>query len=606
MATYTQAASNTEEKKTTELTEAEKSARRQARAEKVVTEQAMTTGQTALQPLLDAESPKLTETEVTKLKPNQSQLISQKTGKIQGEAPSYNASQTKAAQTANPKAIGTETYNASKSEGKVGQVVDETQAVKGELSDSAKAQAATKDPTTLAQLDLDAAQIDQAQTVQAPQDRTVQEGELIDGTGVDQSKIDAATAQTQAAAQTADPTKEATVQGQMEGLMAQFEGGATPAWAAGALRNAQAAMAARGLSASSLAGQALVQAAMEAAVPIASADAQTHATFQLQNLSNRQQAAMLAAEQRAQFLGQEFDQTFQTKVLNAATIKEIANKNYDTSVQIALENAKMAQTVDLANLDAKNAKILADAAAMTQIESQNLSNRQQAAIQRAEAFLAVDLSNFDREQQTALFNSKARIDAITNDTAAENAAKQFNAASENETNRFMADLIQQTEISNTRELNAIRMSNTSEANAAKKFKAEQQMAKKQFNAANSLEIAKANKAWLQQVSLENTRAVNEANRLDAQNATTLTLAEYNAEMQGYRDLMSYTLNAVESEKDRALEILTTQMTAEAQMSLARYQADSDRSSAMWGAAGSFIGAATDAAADWYFSSRDDE
>ena len=92
--------------------------------------------------------------------------------------------------------------------------------------------------------------------------------------------------------------------------MTQFQGTNPPAWAAGAIRTANAQMAARGLSASSLAGQAIVQAAMESALPIAQADAQTIAQFEAQNLSNRQQAAMLAAQQRAKFLGQEFDQAF--------------------------------------------------------------------------------------------------------------------------------------------------------------------------------------------------------------------------------------------------------------------------------------------------------
>ena len=79
------------------------------------------------------------------------------------------------------------------------------------------------------------------------------------------------------------------VQGQLDGLMQQFVGGNTPAWAAGAIRNANAAMSARGLGASSLAGQAIVQAAMESALPIAQADAQIQAQFEGQNLSNRQQ-----------------------------------------------------------------------------------------------------------------------------------------------------------------------------------------------------------------------------------------------------------------------------------------------------------------------------
>ena len=53
---------------------------------------------------------------------------------------------------------------------------------------------------------------------------------------------------------------------------------------------------------------------MESALPIAQADARTVAQFEAQNLSNRQSRAMLAAEQRAKFIGQEFDQEFQARV----------------------------------------------------------------------------------------------------------------------------------------------------------------------------------------------------------------------------------------------------------------------------------------------------
>jgi ElaB/YqjD/DUF883 family membrane-anchored ribosome-binding protein len=76
-----------------------------------------------------------------------------------------------------------------------------------------------------------------------------------------------------AKAQIGSVPPEATVQGQMSKLMAQFNDG-TPAWAAGAMRAANAAMAARGLGASSMAGAAIVQAAMESSIPIAQQDAQ--------------------------------------------------------------------------------------------------------------------------------------------------------------------------------------------------------------------------------------------------------------------------------------------------------------------------------------------
>ena len=57
----------------------------------------------------------------------------------------------------------------------------------------------------------------------------------------------------------------------------------------------------------------MVQAALESALPIASADAQTQASFEAQNLSNRQARAMFCTQQRATFMGMEFDQAISSK-----------------------------------------------------------------------------------------------------------------------------------------------------------------------------------------------------------------------------------------------------------------------------------------------------
>ena len=54
--------------------------------------------------------------------------------------------------------------------------------------------------------------------------------------------------------------------------MKSFDDG-TPAWAAGALRKANAAMSARGLGNSSMAAAAIIQATLESAIPIAQQDA---------------------------------------------------------------------------------------------------------------------------------------------------------------------------------------------------------------------------------------------------------------------------------------------------------------------------------------------
>jgi hypothetical protein len=99
----------------------------------------------------------------------------------------------------------------------------------------------------------------------------------------------------QAAQGTVSP--QSTVQGQMANLMAQFEGGETPPWAAGAIRNANAKMQSRGLGASSMAGGAITQAAMESALPIAAQDANVFAQMDFANLSNRQQTTLYKSQQ---------------------------------------------------------------------------------------------------------------------------------------------------------------------------------------------------------------------------------------------------------------------------------------------------------------------
>lgn len=534
---------------------------------------------------VDNLNPQPTPVKVDNQVVQDNQLIDPNSGQVSSKVPGTPLSQGGVSTAKTPEEISAALVNTFKSQPGVTKSLEELKAAFGQLSPEAQAAAAQMNPSQLAQLGLDAAQIAEAQKVIAPPDRTVQEGELIDGSAVDQGKVNELAEQVANSAATADPSKQATVQGQLEGLMQQFEGGNTPAWAAGAIRNANAVMAQRGITSSSIAGQAVLQAAMESALPIAQADASTYATFEMQNLSNRQQAAMLAAQQRAQFLQMDFDQNFQSKVANAAKITEIANKNYDASVQIALENANLAQSVDLANLSAKNAKILADAAAMTQIQTQNLSNAQQAALQNAQSFLQMDLANLDNEQQTALFKAQQIAASIMSDGAAENATRQFNATSQNQTNQFMSQLQSQIEEFNVNQKNAMEQFNVGEANALAQFKTKNLTERQMFNANNRLVVDQANAAWRQQVSTNNNATQNEANRINAQNATNMTIAEYNNMFQARRDVMSWSLTIGENAKDRATQIVVAQMSANA----AKAAGKQSSKNAMWGAAGSIIG-----------------
>jgi hypothetical protein len=483
-----------------------------------------------------------------------------------GAAPTVSGAAVTAGQAAQPGAAQTYLFDAVKAAPGVEEVVQQTKAVTGTVSPDAQVTAQTMDSSTLAQLGMTAEQLATAQTVKAPPPLEVQAGELISGPAVDMARVEELVSNVQAAEAT--PSDMATVQGQMAQLLQQFEGKEPPAWAAGAMRKATATLAARGLGASSMAGQAIVQAAMESALPIAMQDAQTRASFEAQNLSNRQQVAMFAAQQRASFLGMEFDQQFQTRVQNAARIADIANMNFSADVQIALENSRNAQSVDLANLNARNAKLLADLAAMTQVDLTNLNNRQQAAVQNAASFLQMDMQNLSNEQQTMMFNSEARIQALLTDAASENASRQFNATSQMQVDQFNKNLAAQIDQFNTAQANAVAQFNAQEANAIAKFNAEVKNARDVFEAQNALVIAQANAEWRQKITTLETQQQHEANMQAAAAATAASQAALEATWQRERDLMQYAFTAAENSEARATEILIAKMDNESAAEIA--------------------------------------
>ena len=418
-----------------------------------------------------------------------------------------------------------------------------------------------------------------------PQQRQIQAGELISGTGVDATKAAQATAQAQAAAATAQPSTQALVQTQLANLANQFQGTNPPAWAAGAIRTANAQMAARGLGASSLAGQAIVQAAMEASLPIAQADAQIISSFEAQNLSNRQQSAMLAAEQRAKFLGQEFDQTFQTKVQNAARVADVANMNFTAEQQVALENSRIANTMNLNNLSNQQAMVMAEAAALSQLDVSNLNNRQQAAAQNANSFLQVDMANLSNNQQTELFKGQQRIQSLFTDQAAENASRQLNASSQNQVDQFFASLANQASQFNAAQQNGQAQFNAGQINTVERFNAELNNQRDQFNAQNQLAISQNNAQWRREIATADTAATNRANELNASAIIDVSKQAYDNLWNYYSDTMEWAWTSAENELNRYADMAIATLNADERAKVASQNAKTAAGSAVGGLIG---------------------
>ena len=547
--------------------------------EGIVTTADTTLGQTTVNQSLNPVLPTGTPTIAAATTENANQLMTSGAGQLTGTTP--NAAATQAAYTAaeEPTATAANLATTSTAAPAVSTNLAGVNAAKGTVSTDAQVTAAQQVGTSVS--GLDAAQTTATQVEGAPT-RTIEGGELVNPVA-DASKAAAFTEQITAAQ--ADPSSRSTVQGQLATLMTSFDEGKTPAWAAGAMRNATAQMAARGIGSSSMAGQALIQAALESSLPIATADAQTFATFEMTNLNNRQQRAMLSAQQRAEFIGQEFDQEFQSRVLNSNKISEIANMQFTADQQIAIENAQIASTVNLANLSNRQGLVMAEAAALAQTDMANLNNRQQAQVMNAKSFLDMDMSNLANEQQTTLFKAQETNNALLSDVAAANAASQFNATSENQTDQFFSNLSSSMAQFNSSQKNAQAKFNAGETTAVAKFNAEVQNQRQQFNAQNSLVVNQSNAQWRRQVATADTVAINRANEINAKALLDISNTAYSNLWQEHRDEMDWAYKTAEAENERYNAIVRATIAAEASIESAGNKADSD----LWSSLGSLVG-----------------
>ena len=188
---------------------------------------------------------------------------------------------------------------------------------------------------------------------------------------------------------------QATVQGQMEKLMNQFNNG-TPAWAAGAMRAANAAMAARGIGGSSMAAAAIVQATMESAIPIAQADAAVFERMNMKNVDNRQQVALANAAAQQGLEIKNLDNKQQVALQNSANAFALQEQSLSNQQAVVLANAQFKAGLQETVLGIDTQVALTNASKYAEKNNINLNNSQQALLQRFSENLSVEMANLSK------------------------------------------------------------------------------------------------------------------------------------------------------------------------------------------------------------------
>jgi len=174
--------------------------------------------------------------------------------------------------------------------------------------------------------------------------------------------------------------------------------------------------------------------------------------------------------------------------------------------------------------------------------------------------LQVDMANLTNAQQTAIFKAQTSSQALLSDAAQANAAAQFNATSENQTNQFFSNLVTQVSQFNAAQKNAIDQFNAEETNALLEFNSALQNQREMFNSQNYLAVAQANAVWRQGINTTNTEAQNLSNAQYAKDVNGLSQKALDDFWQKERDLMSFAFAQSESANDRVVSLMLGEQT----------------------------------------------
>ena len=258
-----------------------------------------------------------------------------------------------------------------------------------------------------------------------------------------------------ATGQTGAITSDATVKGQLEDLQtdvttALASGNPMPVWARGAAKATEAAMANRGMSASSMAAEALAEGIMNAAIPIATADAATYKQMIFQNLANNQQAA----------------------ITNAQAYLQMDMANLSNKQQTSLANLQTRQSFLLSDQAAANASAQFNATSQNQVNE--FYDKLSSTINEQNAVRTDTMNQYAQSEANKIsaINAQNKVAIDEANAARESAINQFNATVENQRQQFNVNNQREIDQSNVVWRRAVNTANTAATNATNQLNAQ--------------------------------------------------------------------------------------------------------------------------------------
>lgn len=315
------------------------------------------------------------------------------------------------------------------------------------------------------------------------------------------------------------PMVAASMTTEMNLLLDAMESGDIPAWAKPAVTQVEKTLAARGISASSVGRDALFNAIIQSAMPIA----QTNAQF-------KQEASQTTYNATVQAILTDTAAENAARQFNASSINQKNQFMSGLRAQVDTQNAQRKDAISQFNAASANDFAKTRASLETEVALTNVQLAQQAEV--------VNVTELNR---AALFNATAQNEAARIATAEKNLNTRFNADAANKASEF----------------------NAMQANSLTQFTAGLVNNVNQFNSNQSLVIQQSNTQWRRQANTSNTAIENQVNMTNTMNAFNLNNQALSFLWQAERDEASWFEQATQNDLDRMNRLEATVLGNEA-------------------------------------------
>ena len=320
-------------------------------------------------------------------------------------------------------------------------------------------------------------------------------------------------------------------------------------------------------------------------------------TVDMAELSAKEKAILAELQVQGALEGKELDNTQQVNIIKASRYAENANLDFTAEQTRVFSNSKLLESLNLNNLDYDQARVLQNAANYSQMDNVELNNRQQAQVENAKNFLSMNIANLTNDQQATILYSQQLQQGLLSDQAAQNAALQFNATSENQVEQFYENLTADIRKFNSTQLNAMEQFNSGQANALEQFNTTLQNQREQFNAKNTIEIEQSNVNYRRELNTLNTAGINAQNQYNVQNLLNLSNQALSDIWQQYRDEATYAWNAGQNDEDRKFNLAMAVMQSELQQKFFEDTMDYNVGAGIGGFLTDILGAVIEASGD---------